>query len=148
VTEALGTIQAINQDTWFGRGNCASDPHAFACEQYSLVQGLHETFAFTTTALYVTAGVFAIAAPDPENASQGDGTAERTLRLHKAMAYVHGVGMVLLPLLGILSIRPDIIGITGNEARADFGRALRSVHTILGFTTFAALTFSGALEIF
>jgi hypothetical protein len=146
VTEVLGTIQAVNQDTWFGRGNCASDPRGFACEQYSLVQSLHQGFAFATTALYTTAGVLAIAAPDPEHASVGEGGAERRLRTHKVLAWVHGAGMVLLPILGILSIHPEIFGINDNEARADFSRATRSVHTVLGFATFAALTTAGILE--
>ena len=119
VTEVLGTIQAVNQDTWFGRGNCASDPRGFACEQYSLVQPLHQGFAFATTALYTTAGVLAIAAPDPEHASVGEGGAERRLRTHKVLAWVHGAGMVLLPILGILSIHPEVFGINDNETRAE-----------------------------
>lgn len=146
VTEALGTIQMINQDTWFGRGNCASDPRAFACQQYSLVQSLHETFAFVTTGLYTTAGVLAVAAPDPENASVGQGGAESRLRLHKTLAYIHGAGMIILPILGILSIHPEIFGINDNDARADFTRATRTVHSILGYATFATFTAAGILE--
>lgn len=146
VTEALGTIQMINQDTWFGRGNCASDPRAFACQNYSLVQSLHETFAFVTTGLYTTAGVLAVAAPDPENASVGQGGAESRLRLHKTLAYIHGAGMIILPILGILSIHPEIFGINDNDARADFTRATRTVHSILGYATFATFTAAGILE--
>lgn len=146
VTEALGTIQMINQDTWFGRGNCASDPRAFACQQYSLVQSLHETFAFVTTGLYTTAGVLAVAAPDPENASVGQGGAESRLRLHKTLAYIHGAGMIILPILGILSVHPEIFGINDNDARADFTRASRTVHSILGYATFATFTAAGILE--
>ena len=148
LTEAFGTIQAVNQDTWFGRGNCAGDPGAFGCHQSSLITGLHETMAFVTVGLYTTAAAIAIAAPDPENASEGEGSAPSTLRLHKAMAWVHGVGMILLPILGVASVAPQVFGVTSDAARADFTRAIRSVHAIVGYTTFAALTFSAYLEIF
>jgi hypothetical protein len=147
VTELFGTIQAVNQDTWFGRGNCASDPGAFGCHQSSLITGLHETMAFVTVGLYTTAAAVAIAAPDPENASEGEGTAPSTLRLHKAMAWVHGIGMILLPILGVASVAPQIFGVSNSESRADFTRAMRSVHAIVGYTTFAALTFSAYLEL-
>ncbi len=148
VTEGLGTILAINQDTWFGRGNCAGDPSSFGCRDTSLIEGLHETAAFITEGLYTTAGVLAVAAPDPEDASVGTGEAESTLRLHKLLAWIHGSGMIALPILGILSMTPQMFGVTGDAARADFSRALRSIHTIVGYTTFAALTFSGYLELF
>ncbi len=148
LTEVLGTIQAVNQDTWFGPGVCAGSPRAFGCQQSTLLTGLHETMAFVTVGLYTASGAIAIAAPDPENASEGDNTAARTLRLHKAMAWVHGVGMVLLPILGIVSATPQIFGVTSDQGRADFTRAVRSVHTIVGYTTFAALTFSAYLELF
>ncbi len=146
VTEALGTIQMVNQDTWFGRGNCASDPRGFACEQVSLVQSLHETFAFITTGLYTTAGVLAVAAPDPDRASEGNGGAESRLRLHKTLAYIHGAGMIILPILGILSVHPEVFGINDNDTRADFTRATRTVHSLLGFATFATFTAAGILE--
>jgi hypothetical protein len=146
VTEVLGTIQAVNQPTGFGDGVCSGNPEAFGCHQSSMITGLHETFAITTTALYTTAAILAVAAPDPEAASVGSGQAERTLRLHKTMAWVHGVGMVLLPLLGIVTAHPQILGIS-QEAQGDFSRAMRTVHTVVGYSTFAALTFSAWLEL-
>lgn len=147
VTEVLGTIQLMNQDSWFGPGACASDPGAFGCRQSSLLTGLHQGFAFTTVGLYVTAGVIAAAAADPEHAAEGDGAAQRRLRLHKTLAWIHGAGMVLLPLLGIISANPQILGATTNEARADVGRAMRSLHAIVGYTTFTAFTIAAAIEL-
>ncbi len=146
VTEVLGTIQAVNQPTWFGDGACSHDPEAFGCHQSSLLTGLHETFAFTTTALYTTAGILAVAAPDPDNAAEGDGRAPRTLRLHKTLAWVHGAGMILLPLLGVITAHPQIVGVSPS-AQADFGRAMRTVHAGVGFVTFAALSVSAYLEL-
>ncbi len=147
VTEAIGTVLAINQDTWFGRGACQTNPDAFGCYQNSLLTGMHLGFAFASTALYTTAGVIAATAPDPENAAEGDDPAPRTLRRHKWLAWVHGAGMVLLPILGIVSTHPQIFGINDEAARADFTRATRSLHLITGYATFAALTWAGVLEL-
>lgn len=147
ITEVLGTIQLVNQDSWFGRGACASNPDAFACRQSSLITGLHEGFAFTTVGLYLTAGIIAASAPDPEHASEGDGAAQRRLRLHKTLAWIHGVGMVLLPLMGVISAYPQILGATSNEARADVGRAMRTLHAVVGYSTFTAFTIAAAIEL-
>ena len=147
VTEALGTIQTINQPTWFGDGACSSNPEAFGCHQSSMITGLHETFAITTTALYTTTALLAIAAPDPENASSGEGTAQSTLRLHRALAWVHGAGMILLPFLGVLAAHPQILGIS-QSAQGDFSRAMRTVHAVVGGTTFVALSIAGYVELF
>ncbi|MBK6534241.1 MAG: hypothetical protein IPF99_33140 [Deltaproteobacteria bacterium] len=97
ITEVLGTIQAVNQPTWFGDGACTSDPEAFGCHQSSMITGLHEGFAITTTALYTTAAILAVARCLTPVRLRGRRALERTLRLHKTMAWVHGVGMVLLP---------------------------------------------------
>lgn len=153
VTEVLGTILAINKPTWFGDGNCASASGGiggdFGCGR-GLVS-LHETFAFITTGLYTTAGVIAATAPDPERESEGDHPAAGRLRLHKSLAWVHGAGMILLPILGVLAANPQMLGLdpaTDPDAVRDFQRAMRSAHTIVGYTTFAAFSFSAALELF
>jgi hypothetical protein len=78
---------------------------------------------------------------------RGDGAAQRRLRLHKTLAWIHGAGMVLLPLLGIISANPQILGATTNEARAEVGRAMRSLHAIVGYTTFTAFTIAAAIEL-
>lgn len=153
VTEVLGTILAINKATWAGNGNCASPEGgiggAFGCGT-GLV-ALHETFAFITTGLYTTAGVIAATAPDPDNAASGDDPASRRLALHKTLAWVHGAGMVLLPILGILAASPQIVGLdpaTDPSGVRNFQTALRSVHAIVGYTTFATFSVSAALELF
>jgi hypothetical protein len=153
VTEVLGTILAINKQTWFGGGNCASASGGiggdFGCG--SGLVSLHETFAFITTGLYTTAGVIAATAPDPDHASVGDDPASGRLRLHKSLAWVHGAGMILLPLLGVLAANPQMLGLdpsTDPGTVRDFQSAMRSVHTIVGYTTFAAFSFSAALELF
>ncbi|MDB4931452.1 MAG: hypothetical protein JWM10_3936 [Myxococcaceae bacterium] len=138
VTEALGTILAINRPTWFGDGACASDSSAFGCGS-NLLGSLHQASAFLTTGLYTTAGILAIAAPDPDNASVGDDRASSTLRLHKTLAWVHGVGMILMPILGI-------VGASVNDP--EVGRAFRTIHTGVGYATLGALSWAMYLELF
>ena len=138
VTEALGTILAINRPTWFGDGACASDSSAFGCGS-NLIGSLHQASAFLTTGLYTTAGILAIAAPDPDSASVGDDRASRTLRLHKTLAWVHGVGMILMPILGVVAASVN---------DQEVGRALRTVHTGVGYATLGALSWAMYLELF
>ena len=138
VTEVLGTLLALDRPTWFGDGNCASDAGALGCGS-NLLGSLHETMAFVSVGLHTTAGILAIAAPDPDSASVGTDQASRTLRLHKALAWAHGAGMVLMPILGIL-------GQSINNP--DAARAFRTIHTGVGYATFAALTWAMAVELF
>ncbi len=98
-----------------------------------------------------TAGVIAATAPDPDNASQGADPASRTLRLHKTLAWVHGAGMVLMPILGVLAANPQIFGLdpaSDPSTTQSFQRALRSVHTVVGYATFATFSVSAAIELF
>jgi hypothetical protein len=138
VTEVLGTILAINRPTWFGDGACATDPSAFGCGS-SLLGTLHLASSFLTTGLYTTAGILAIAAPDPDDASVGTDQASSTLRLHKTLAWIHGAGMILMPILGIIGARVN---------DPDVSRAFRTVHTGVGYATFAAMSWAMYLELF
>jgi hypothetical protein len=139
VTTVLGTMLAINQPTWFGNGLCNNtDGYAvlgdFGCGPLPF---FHEASAFITLSLYATTGGFALAMPDPEHASVGtDGRAVR-LRWHKAMAWIHVIGMVVEPLLGIASLL---------SIPSDAQLALRTIHLGVGYVTFAALTTAMILE--
>lgn len=137
VTEALGTIQAINRPTWFGDGVCATDPSAFGCGS-NLLGTLHQASAFLTTGLYTTAGILAVAAPDPDNASVGTDRASSTLRLHKTLAWVHAAGMIAMPILGIVG---------ANVSDPEVGRAFRTIHTGVGYVTLVALSWAMYLEL-
>ncbi len=145
-TEVLGTMLAVARPTWFGDGTCAGGGGGFECG--AAMTPIHETLAFLTTGLYTTAGILAIAAPDPDGASVGSDRAARTLRLHKTLAWVHGAGMVLLPLLGIVAAAPSIVGAQDSHTQDVVARTFRTVHTVVGYTTFAALSWSMYLELF
>jgi hypothetical protein len=150
VTEVFGTLQAINQPTWFGGGACRSMGGCVGGDFASHFTDLHAIFAFTTVGLYTTAGVIAVTTPDPDRESEGPSTHASTLRLHKILAWVHAGGMIALPILGLLTTRPTLL--LGDNATSDeiqsYTRTMRSLHLAVGYTTFAAFTFAGALELF
>lgn len=147
VTEALGTVMAINDHTLFGKGACANldamgNPGCVFGD-WGLPGGglnaLHEVGAFITLSFYTATGIFALGMPDPEHAAVGNDSRANRLRIHRTLAWVHLIGMVVQPILGVIAARPDFIGIAP-AARDDFSADLRTIHLGVGYVTFAALT--------
>jgi hypothetical protein len=143
VTEFLGTFLALNRPTVFGDGT------GCRCElglPPGALNPLHEISAFITVGLYAATGIFALSMPDPEHASAGNDRRGRTLRVHKALAWVHLTGMALQPILGVLSYDYGALGIHDN-AHSDFARDMRTVHIVVGYATLAALTAAMVVEL-
>ena len=66
----------------------------------SSTRDLHVALGGTTAALYFTTAYFAIGAP------KISGTETRgPIRVHRALAWIHGTGMVLTPILGIMAFQ-------------------------------------------
>jgi len=66
----------------------------------SSTRDLHAALGGTTAALYFTTAYFAIGAP------KISGTETRgPIRVHRALAWIHGTGMVLTPILGIMAFQ-------------------------------------------
>ncbi len=66
----------------------------------STTRDLHAALGATTTGLYFTTAYYAIFTPKIK------GTPTRgPIRLHKALAFIHGPGMVLTPILGIMAFQ-------------------------------------------
>ena len=62
----------------------------------------HAALGSATAALYFTTAYFAIAAPKiPNNPKHG------AIRFHEALAFVHGPGMVLTPILGAMAFQQE-----------------------------------------
>jgi len=62
----------------------------------------HAALGSTTAALYFTTAYFAIAAPKlPNNPKHG------AIRVHQALAFVHGPGMILTPILGAMAFQQE-----------------------------------------
>lgn len=152
VTEVFGTIHLINQSSWFGDGECnhwarynPGTDAPFGCgSTRDALSGLHEAFAITTLGLYATSAVLAIATPDPDDAAHGDSRASSRLRTHRALGWVHVAGMIVMPFLGLLSLHPQTLGLTPSDALQS---TLRTMHAVIGYTTFVAFTVSTAIEL-
>ncbi|MBZ5546201.1 MAG: hypothetical protein LAO07_21455, partial [Acidobacteriia bacterium] len=86
---------------------------------------LHAGLGILTTGMYFTSAYFAIRAPKiPDTKSHG------LIRLHKALAWIHGPGMILTPILGAIAFSQ-----LSNGER---------VHGIAKYHSWAAYTTAGA----
>jgi Carboxypeptidase regulatory-like domain len=66
---------------------------------------LHATLGGVTAGLYATTAMFAILAPKiPGTETRGQ------IRLHKTLAWIHGTGMILTPILGVMAYRQESRG--------------------------------------
>lgn len=141
VTGLLGTIVAINQPTLFGRGRCAAGDPIFGPYGCTSLSTVHGGMAVTSLVLYTATGVLSLATPRMPGA-----THPRLEFVHRALTYVHLAGMVIQPVLGILSRFPDVIGIDSTEHRRDFSEVTRTVHIGLGYLTVAAFVTTTLLD--
>ena len=88
-------------------------------------RNLHAALGLTSAALYSISVYYAIAAPRIE------GTQTRgNIRLHKALAWVHGAGMILTPVLGDLAYQ--------QRRRGESVHGIASAHGAVGIVTVAA----------
>jgi hypothetical protein len=77
---------------------------------------VHAALGGLTTALYFTSAGFAIAAPRvPGNKKHGG------IRWHEALAFVHGPGMVLTPILGVMAYNQENNGEKAHGFAAQHG---------------------------
>ena len=98
-----------------------------AAGRHSTVSGreLHAALGGVTAGMYFTSAYFAIRAPKiPDTKSHG------LIRLHKALAWIHGPGMILTPILGAIAFSQ-----LSNGER---------VHGIAKYHSWAAFTTAGA----
>lgn len=95
VHQRLGLITAIPLVATVVTGNMAGG-HATS----STSRDLHAALGATTTGLYFTTAYYSIFAPKIK------GTPTRgPIRLHKVLAFIHGPGMILTPILGAMAFR-------------------------------------------
>ena len=86
---------------------------------------LHAALGSATAGLYFTTAYFAIFAPKIA------GTPTRgPIRLHKALAWIHGPGMVLTPILGVMAF--------DQKSRGERVHGIASAHGAVGVVTAAA----------
>jgi hypothetical protein len=141
-TSTFGTIAAINQPTAFGKGRCETGNPVlgtYGCDRG--LSTLHGMSAVLSTTLYTANGVLALSIPGPV----GNVTPAKR-PWHRALTYVHLGGIVVQPIIGLVSAFPQVIGMR-NEAPGDpFPKTLRTIHVGLGYVVAAAYIATLALE--
>jgi hypothetical protein len=88
---------------------------------------LHKILGLTTAAAYGTTAYFSIFAPTPPGFKASGGTV-----WHKRLAWVHGIGMIVTPILGMIRYNQK------EKGRAISG--LGKLHPVSAITTYAAFT--------
>jgi len=150
MTLALGAIQYRNLYGAFdsrGQNPCARGDATFGQGQCSGTPWLHLISGVTTFALYTTTFSLAVAMPDPGGLDEGRGVFARRLRLHKALRWVHLIGMVAQMGLGFVIANGPRFGL---DRTNDYGtlQGLATAHLAAGIVTFAALGWAGYLMAF
>ncbi len=88
-------------------------------------RNLHATLGGVTAGMYYTTAAFAIFAPKiPGTRTYGN------IRLHKTLAWVHGTGMILLPILGALAYQ--------QRSHGERVHGIASAHGAVGYITAGA----------
>jgi hypothetical protein len=86
---------------------------------------LHAALGSVTTGLYITTAYFSIFAPRvPGTTTRGP------IRLHKTLAWIHGPGMILTPILGVMAYQ--------QRNRGERVHGIASAHGAVAVTTAAA----------
>lgn len=86
---------------------------------------LHAALGSVTTGLYLTTAYYSIFAPRVPGT-----TARGPIRLHKALAWIHGPGMILTPILGVMAF--------DQRNRGERVHGIASAHGAVAVTTAAA----------
>jgi hypothetical protein len=91
----------------------------------SSTRDLHAALGSTTAGLYFTTAYFSIFAPKvPGTQTRGP------IRLHKALAWIHGPGMILTPILGAIAF--------DQKSRGEKVHGIASAHGPVAYVTAAA----------
>ncbi|HYL21124.1 MAG TPA: hypothetical protein VEU74_05160, partial [Gemmatimonadales bacterium] len=99
----------------FAGGRSTSSPDRYA----------HAALGSVTAGLYFTSAYFAIRAPKiPGTATHGP------IRLHKVLAWIHGPGMILTPILGAMAF--------AQRSRGERVHGLASAHGVVAVVTATA----------
>ena len=139
LTGTLGTIAAINKPTLFGEGRCENgDPilGEYGCKGLSVLHGLS---AIVSLVLYTATTTIEVAEYDwPGRGDHGAG--------YEAASWVHLIGMGALPIVGIITVVPDVLGIAQDD-RAAFQRVLRTLHLGFGYATVGSYVATAAIDL-
>lgn len=134
ITGSLGTIVAVNRPTLLGEGRCVTGNPVFGdfgCGELSTVHGMS---AAVSMVLYTASEVLNLTtAPVQRHSST-----------HRIFKGVHRIGMIALPVAGIIARFPGVLGIDGNSA--NFSKTLRTIHMGTGYVTALAYTITFSIN--
>jgi hypothetical protein len=131
VTHQIGgflTLASMLTAVYYGQKSL-SDPNSG--QRNDPYRGPHQTFVTTTIVLYTGTGLLSILSPPPMIRRNEFSTTT----IHKTLAWVHFIGMVVTPILGSTILKRGPIGryVDLNQAR---------FHQITGYVTAGALAAS------
>ncbi len=135
-TNAIGTMRYANV-IGFGDPLCENGSPLLG-RSWGCGDGLryqHLASATFTTLSYATTRTIAALMPDPYNAAE----TSAKLRWHRGLSWVHLVGMVAMPVLGLATSATDDEGTR---------KTLATAHLITGYATFAAVSAAAVIMIF
>lgn len=130
IATSLGTIGIINRPTLFGEGRCETGGPILGEYGCGPSTTLHGITAATSVVLFTASEVITLTTGDMREYS----------RARRVLTWVTRAGMMALPLVGIVSRFPDVIGINDPENQRAFGRTVRTLHAGAGYVTVAAYT--------
>ena len=93
-------------------------------------QNLHRALGYSTFGLYTLAASMAILAPEGNSDEEAE---SGSVGVHKALAWVHGSGMMLMPWFGLVTAK------TKGKLSQDTVNTMRTAHLAAGYVTWAAL---------
>jgi hypothetical protein len=140
-TNAIGTARYANV-IGFGQPLCNEGGSPILGRTWGCGDGLkyqHLISASFTSLSYATTRTIAGLMPDPYGAAEGDDIGAKKLRIHRALSWVHLVGMIAMPILGLATSATDDV---------DKRKTLATAHLITGYTTFAAVSTAAVIMIF
>jgi hypothetical protein len=91
---------------------------------------LHAALGATTAGLYIATASYAIFAPKPHGIQT-----RGTIRVHKALAWIHGPGMILTPILGAMAFE--------QKSRGEKVHGIASAHAPVAYVT--AIAYGAAI---
>jgi hypothetical protein len=127
VHQKLGLITAIPMAATLVSSGGAKKHHGTAATTPGTTTGMdvHAALGGVTVGMYAATAYYAIAAPKiPGTQTRG------AIRLHKALVWIHGPGMVLTPILGAMAYQQE------NDGQKIHGIA--SAHAVVAWTTVLA----------
>ena len=145
-TVVLGVLQYYNLYGFFGGQEdtpCVRGDAIFGQDQCWGTPWPHRIAALGTTVLYTATFAVSLLMPDPMDLSSQESDHAREVRIHKALRWVHLVGMILQIGLGFATGQNWL----GLDRANEFGamQALATVHQAIGLVTFGTLTAAGLL---